>query len=831
MAVWPTITDGVTRLGNALFTSIKAYIDDLVGGQGLPTGGATNDILYKTSSTNYAAAWTDSPTVDSVTLDTAAAEATGIAKIFWDATEGTVAFGMAGGVVTQEVGRNAFVRAKNVTASQINRGQVVYLTGAQGDRPTIELADATDESTSADTIGIAAEDIAVSAEGEICISGVLANVNTYGLTAGMLTYLSETPGTWTQTRPTQPAHGVRLGIPLKISNSPSGNSGVFFVQVNNGYEFEELHDVLITTATAGDIIKRNAGNTLWVNTAPAALTKTDDTNVTLTLGGSPTTALVNAASITAGWTGTLAASRLNSNVVQGVTNDTNVTGSITAQNLTLGWTGTLAAARLNSNVVQSVVNDTNVTGSISAQALTLGWTGQLALARGGTGASTQQGALNAIAGAVTSGSYLRGDGSNVTLAAIQAGDVPTLNQNTTGSAATLTTTRTLWGQNFNGSANVTGALSSVSDITMTGTLSLAAGTVTAPSVTFTGDTNTGVWSPGADLIAISTGGSERYRVGAAGQLLVAGAAGTSGQVLTSGGSSAAPSWTTIASTGPLHIAEGRLTLESGVPVSTTDQSAKTSVYYTPCCGNRIALYDGSATWNVRTFTEITISLAGLTASKPYDIFAYDNAGTVTIETLVWTSGTARATALVRQDGVLVKSGATTRRYLGTVYINATGGQTDDTLTKRYVYNYYNRVLRAMRRQETTDSWTYTTATARQANASSLNQLEIMNGFPEDQISVTLIAGAAQTNTGVALGVFIGEDSTTTVSSDHNRIPVQYGATSSITPIMAFLTKTPAVGYHYYAWLEYSQASGTTTWYGDAGGSIFWQSGITAFWRS
>lgn len=40
-----------------------------------------------------------------------------------------------------------------------------------------------------------------------------------------------------------------------------------------------------------------------------ALTKVDDTNVTLTLGGSPTDALVNAASITAGWTGQLAASR------------------------------------------------------------------------------------------------------------------------------------------------------------------------------------------------------------------------------------------------------------------------------------------------------------------------------------------------------------------------------------------------------------------------------------------------------------------------------------------------------------------------------------------
>ncbi len=52
-----------------------------------------------------------------------------------------------------------------------------------------------------------------------------------------------------------------------------------------------------------------------------------------------------------------------------------------------------------------------------------------------------------------------------------AGDFPTLNQSTTGSAATLTTTRTIWGQNFNGSANVTGDITlGASNITMTGSI-------------------------------------------------------------------------------------------------------------------------------------------------------------------------------------------------------------------------------------------------------------------------------------------------------------------------------------------------------------------------
>lgn len=98
-----------------------------------------------------------------------------------------------------------------------------------------------------------------------------------------------------------------------------------------------------TIGSAGDYLKVSAGAPVW--SAPAALTKVDDTNVTLTLGGSPTTALLNAASVTVGWSGTLAAARLNSNVVQGVTNDTNVTGSISTQNLTLGWTGQLSTTR------------------------------------------------------------------------------------------------------------------------------------------------------------------------------------------------------------------------------------------------------------------------------------------------------------------------------------------------------------------------------------------------------------------------------------------------------------------------------------------------------
>lgn len=70
-------------------------------------------------------------------------------------------------------------------------------------------------------------------------------------------------------------------------------------------------------------------------------------------------------------------------------------------------------------------------------------------------------------------------------------------------------------------------------------------TTTVPTITFNNDLDTGINNPGANLLGFYTAGSERFRIGTAGQLGVAGANfGTSGQVLTSGGSGAAPTWTT-----------------------------------------------------------------------------------------------------------------------------------------------------------------------------------------------------------------------------------------------------------------------------------------------
>lgn len=267
----------------------------------------------------------------------------------------------------------------------------------------------------------------------------------------------------------------------------------------------------------------------------------------------------------------------------------------------------------------------------------------------------------------------------------------------------------------------------------------------------------------------------------------------------------------------LGIVNGRLTLTSGTPVTTGDVTGAASIFFTPYQGNQIALFDGSAQWKPYQFAELTLALGTLTSGLPYDVFLYDNAGTLTLESLAWTNGTTRATALTTQNGVLLKSGATTRRYLGTFYTTATT-TTEDSALKRDLWNYYNRIDRELRRQESNATWNYTTATWRQANASASNQVEVVIGVAEVNLKLTASSMFANTNASVNAAIAIGEDSTTT--------PLDTGVggtgSSAVASANAFaqllytLTRYPAIGRHFYAWMEFSGATGTTTFVGNGG---------------
>ena len=145
-----------------------------------------------------------------------------------------------------------------------------------------------------------------------------------------------------------------------------------------------------------------------------------------------TTAAVNSAAATTVGnisTGTWQASTIGAGY-GGTGNTSYAVGDILFASSTSGLSKLTAAA--TGNVLIS--GGLNAAPSYGKVGLGVHTTGTLPVANGGTGQTSLQTTINSLAGATTSGSYLRGNGTNIVMSAIQTSDVPTLNQNTTGTA-------------------------------------------------------------------------------------------------------------------------------------------------------------------------------------------------------------------------------------------------------------------------------------------------------------------------------------------------------------------------------------------------------------
>ena len=275
-----------------------------------------------------------------------------------------------------------------------------------------------------------------------------------------------------------------------------------------------------------------------------------------------------------------------------------------------------------------------------------------------------------------------------------------------------------------------------------------------------------------------------------------------------------------------HINQFRLTLTSGTPVTSSDVTGATSIYMTPYNGNKIAVYDGTR-WKLYASAELTFALGTLTSARPYDLFVYDNAGTLTLEATAWTNDTTRATALTTQDGVYVKTGATTRRYLGTFYTTSTT-TTEDSAANRYLWNVDNRVARSLVKKYGTAGagWTYNTSTWRPINndTTTPGRVNTVCGIAGCDSILLTASGFCSITIGSSTSIFamqgIGIDSTSVNSSQaHGRYGYQGSSPTFLqVPVGGTLSEPARLGAHYYQHLECSEVngggSGSITYYNE-----------------
>lgn len=343
------------------------------------TGGGTGDVVGPASATDNAITRYDGTTgkliqnstvtltdngdvenANSIVFDTTpTTPPTSTGTMFWDTGNGTPSV-VLDADVTLQLGQENVVLVYNGTGSTITNGSVVSVTGAQGQRPSVELADADSEPLSAGTLGIATEDIANGAEGFVTTFGLIRGLDTSGFTAGDPLWLSQTAGQFTKTRPLAPAHTVFLGWAIKINAS----SGEIFVHISNGWELDELHNVRITSVSGGQLLSYDQTNGYWKNTNLAA-----GTGISVSSATGGTITVTNSAP---DQTVTLTAGTGIS--VSGTYPSFTVTNSAPDQVVSLTGAGTTSITGTYPNF--TITSNDQYTGTVtSVAALTIGTTG------------------------------------------------------------------------------------------------------------------------------------------------------------------------------------------------------------------------------------------------------------------------------------------------------------------------------------------------------------------------------------------------------------------------------------------------------------------------
>lgn len=216
-------------------------------------GGAVDSVFGETGAVTK---------VDYVRFDPLVAPVDTEGAAYWNDTDGTLNIHLKGNNVVLQVGQEQVLRAKNITGSTLLNGEVVYISGATGDRPAILRAKADSHNTSSSTIGVATESFIANAEGFITTHGLVRGLNTSGFAEGETLWLSaSTAGVLTNVKPASPNNAVRIGWCIRSHI----NDGIIFVSVQDGYQLDDLSDVVLSAPSDEQVLVYDADSGYWVN--------------------------------------------------------------------------------------------------------------------------------------------------------------------------------------------------------------------------------------------------------------------------------------------------------------------------------------------------------------------------------------------------------------------------------------------------------------------------------------------------------------------------------------------------------------------------------------
>jgi len=168
---------------------------------------------------------------------------------------------------------------KNMTGATLTKGTVVYISGANGNKPLVSKALATTDALSARTFGLLQSDILNNGLGYCVIIGDLSGIDTSSFAEGAQLYLSGvTAGTYTASKILAPTHLVYVGKVTRVHPT----QGQIEVGIMNGFELEEIHDCQIVTPTNNEVLVYESSTDLWKNKSIATVlgyTPSNDSNV------------------------------------------------------------------------------------------------------------------------------------------------------------------------------------------------------------------------------------------------------------------------------------------------------------------------------------------------------------------------------------------------------------------------------------------------------------------------------------------------------------------------------------------------------------------------